>query len=526
MPLKDERPASYADRIGRWYTRSVPPSRRKEFGQYLTPIQVARFMAKSMTFRVDDSLRVLDPGAGSGFSHAHCARRLLSAPVDGCMLNWRLTRPAAALQISWRLAWTMRGSGWSHAMSFYPRSVHRTDFLLSHGPVLEQPQLRLLASERQTTAFDIAVSNPPYFKLQKADPRARAARAVVHGQPNIYALFMAVASAMLKVGGELAFITPRSYAAGPYFRLFRKMFFGKMKPLAVHLFASRRDAFRRDDVLQENVILIARRADGWSSSRNGETVRVSASNGTDDLGQPSLRVVPLSEVLDLDGEDKVLRIPVTDQDVAAKRAIASWTSNLHSYGLEISTGPVIPFRSRPLLATDGDISSTHAPLVWLRSVSPMRVRWPAGVRNKAEYVLMNADSASLLVPDNNYVLVRRFSSKEQRRRLTAAPLIRGAMRSRYVGFENHLNYLHRPGGSLSAEEAYGLAALFNSELLDTIFRVSNGNTQVNASELRAMALPPMEAIREIGRTLMLAGDPAAEVDDIIEAVLGCRLKAV
>ena len=96
---------------------------------------------------------------------------------------------------------------------------------------------------------------------------------------------------------------------------------------------------------------------------------------------------------------------------------------------------------------------------------------------------------ALLTPNRNYVLLRRFSAKEEARRLTAAPYIAADFGVPAVGLENHLNYVHRPGGTLSEDEAWGLAALYNSRLLDIWFRTVNGNTQVSATELRAMPLP-------------------------------------
>ena len=70
---------------------------------------------------------------------------------------------------------------------------------------------------------------------------------------------MAIAAHLLAKNGELIFITPRSYTAGPYFRLFREHFFSHVEPSFIHLFGSRDKAFEKDDVLQENIILKAKR---------------------------------------------------------------------------------------------------------------------------------------------------------------------------------------------------------------------------------------------------------------------------
>ena len=104
----------------------------------------------------------------------------------------------------------------------------------------------------------------------------------------------------------------------------------------------------------------------------------------------------------------------------------------------------------------------------------------------------------LLMEDSTYVLLRRFSAKEEKRRLVAAPLLRGSLNANMVGLENHLNYIRGVSRELDDELAYGLSALLNSTFLDRYFRINNGNTQVNATELRAMPLPAERDIRLIG----------------------------
>ena len=100
-------------------------------------------------------------------------------------------------------------------------------------------------------------------------------------------------------------------------------------------------------------------------------------------------------------------------------------------------------------------------------------------------VLCRSGAEPLLLPNRNYVLLRRFNAKEEPRRLTAAPWLASEFAVPEIGTENHRNYIHRRGGTLPDDEAWGLAALYNSRLLDTWFRAVNGNTQVSATEPRA-----------------------------------------
>ena len=150
--------------------------------------------------------------------------------------------------------------------------------------------------------------------------------------------------------------------------------------------------------------------------------------------------------------------------------------------------------------------------------SPSAVRWP-GTRRKQDFIKLAADERRLLVPNRNYVLMRRFSAKEDAQRITAAPYLSDRFDCGLLGLENHLNYIHRPGGSLTRHEALGLAALYNSKLLDTYFRAINGNTQVSATELRAMPLPAREVIEELGRRVAALDGGFEGLDSLVADVL-------
>jgi len=520
-PHADERPTAFADRLGRLYCNATTAAHKRQWGQFLTPATVAEFMAALVDCDLNE-IRILDPGSGSGVlacavaealaKRDHPPRQLIIDAYE-CDTELLPILDRSLRYLSERLA--------ERGVSLTYRSVAK-DFILEHAAQLRRTPW-LFDNDDDRPEYDVVVSNPPYFKLPKADPRAQAADHVVHGQPNIYALFMAVSAALLVRGGEMVFITPRSFASGPYFRRFRERFFAHVQLNAVHVFDSRRDAFRRDGVLQENIILKGRRCDDWAKTDTGSAVRVSVSQGALDIDECHVRTLPLSHLLDMNSREKILRIPLSNDDDAIVRRIDQWTATLGTYGMQISTGPVVPFRAVELLSMRGGVPEHHAPLLWLQNVHPMRVEWPVTARNKPQYISTIApDSRPLLVRDRNYVLLRRFSAKEERRRLTAAPLIAGKLRCEWIGIENHLNYIHRPGGLLSEDEAVGLAVVFNSEFMDTYFRVLNGSTQVSATEVRKIPMPPLDAIVEIGRRAKQSNLDALAIDELAQLAFADR----
>jgi adenine-specific DNA-methyltransferase len=70
---------------------------------------------------------------------------------------------------------------------------------------------------------------------------------------------------------------------------------------------------------------------------------------------------------------------------------------------------------------------------------------------------------------------------------------------------------------MTEEEIYGLFVLFNSSFIDTYYRILNGSTQVNATEVNAIPLPSLDIIKEMGKRLLEKDSITIETcDSIIE----------
>ncbi len=394
--------------------------------------------------------------------------------------------------------------------------VYESDFVLAATNIF-YPTL-FSHSENRHNEFDLIISNPPYFKLKSDDERVRAIQGKIEGHTNIYTLFMAFGAKMLSSTGAAVFIVPRSFCSGTYFSKFRREFLSQVTPVAAHLFKSRGEVFSRDNVLQENVVLKFEKTGNPSATYKTNTIAISTSQNGDAMTESVSRDVSYKHFLADTGKNLFFRLPTGLLDEQIIETIDRWEDTLSSLNLKVSTGKVVPFRSKKILKSTPEGEKSFVPLLWMQHIRPYQVKWQLHSFKKEQFLL--TEDKSLLVEKQNYVLVRRFSAKEDNRRIVAAPFLASTFDYDYVGFENHLNVIYKTDKDLRDSEAIGLSALLNSALLDRYFRILNGNTQVNATELRLLPLPPVNIVRLIGRKVSsLASLNAEVIDKVIFEVL-------
>lgn len=510
-PLTNELPSHFADRVGQVYAKSVTTQHKKDNGQFFTPTEIAHFMA-GLTKQTQDKLKILDPGCGTAILSSSLIETLAKRNDNLKEIELIVYETDKDILPYTQATLDYLGKWLKKNKIKFITTLDTNDFVLENKECFEQSAT--LFFEPKNAIYDIVISNPPYFKIPKEDKRATVAKSIVWGQPNIYSIFMMVSAKLLKNDGELIFITPRSFASGNYFRAFREAFFQEIEIEQIHLFGSRTDTFGRDDILQETLIL-----KGKKQKINGHlpSVRVTHSNGARDIKNYTEKIYKTSELIDFNSKEKIIHLPANETEDKVIKLFKSWAGSLNQYDIQISTGPVVSFRATQYLHEQYSNETVFlVPLYQLINTAKMRFEWPVSKKNKPQYIELCKETKSLLLPNKNYIFLRRFSAKDDKSRLVATPYFVDIIQAEFIGVENHLNYIYRPKGHLDRNEILGLSALLNSNLFDTYFRTFNGNINVSATELREMPLPPLEDIKQIGNQIILQNDfSQSKVDKLV-----------
>lgn len=381
-------------------------------------------------------------------------------------------------------------------------TIHSADFI---------PQMSARLSgelfSAPTPGYDAAIVNPPYRKISANSITRQYLRSAGIETSNLYTGFIALIQRLLVPGGQLVGITPRSFCNGPYFRSFREDFFHHLELRQLHVFDSRQAAFRDDRVLQENIIFHAVR--GRDQPRE---IIISHSSGEPD-GKIARSAFAFDEIIHPQDPEKFIHIPSTADHASAKETMDGLHSSLASLGVTVSTGRVVDFRLKESIRKQPEWGTV--PLVYPCHFNGGAIHWPKLETRKPNAILDNKDTRPWLVPSGVYLLTKRFTSKEERRRLVACLYDPELVGAEWIGFENHLNYFHSNGQGLERSLAVGLYAFLNSTVFDQYFRRFSGHTQVNATDLRTLTYPDRSTLQAMGREMKKLDLSQGDIDCLV-----------
>jgi len=443
----------------------------------MTPSVIADFMAS--LFDIPRSpVSLMDAGAGIGSLAIAAVRRLGN--------------------VEWLDAWEIDPLMFGHLETSLMKlgvkhRVLAADFIES--AVL---QIALSTGRRYTHA----ILNPPYRKLNSSSVHRALLRKVGIETVNLYTAFVALCVLLMQEQGQVVAIIPRSFCNGPYYRPFRELLLNTCSLERIHVFGARNKAFKDDDVLQENVIVKL-----VKGKKQGDVV-ISTSHDHR-LADYSERRLPFTDVVKPADLESFIHIPTEEQDTDAGSSLFQYS--LSEIGIEVSTGPVVDFRLKEYWLPDPAPGSI--PLLYPHHFSGGEMQYPK--RHKKPNALHDSEEVrKWVMPNDCYVLVKRFSSKEERRRLVAYVVDPNDIQGDQVGFENHWNVFHRGKRGIEPVLARGIACFLNSTLLDKHFRVFSGHTQVNATDLRNMKYPSTRVLKALGEKYR-SGMTQVEIDEAV-----------
>ena len=385
------------------------------------------------------------------------------------------------------------------------RQFTNTECELIEGDFIEEAANSICLGKGER--YSHAILNPPYKKIGNDSKHRALLRAAGLETVNLYTGFVGLALELLEPGGELVAIIPRSFCNGPYYQPFRRFILRRAAIRHIHLFDARNKAFKDDGVLQENIII--------KLVRGAEQSPVTISTSTDDsFADYAEKHHDFARIVFPDDADTFIHIPTGDDEQILERA--NFSHSLADLGLTVSTGPVVDFRLREDLRTDPEAGTV--PLLYPGHFNGSGLQWPKPGFKKPNAIRDCMATRKWLYPNGFYAVVRRFSSKEERRRIVANVIDPARLPAAMIGIENHLNVFHSKRQPISEDLAQGLATYLNATAVDTYFRRFNGHTQVNATDLRAMRYPSRDALIALGQWAKTRA--SISQDDIDERVNG------
>ena len=477
------------DHLHREACQQLPDTQRSQLGQYMTSAAIARFMAS--LFHYPEQVRLLDAGAGTG--------SLTAAFLDAALQHGTSTAVDA-----WEIDPTLRRYLQTTLEQCVQRGQGRVTTQLHSVDFIEDTSFA--AQTGIGKRYTHAILNPPYKKINTQSRHRQLLRKAGIETVNLYTGFVALAILLLETGGELVAITPRSFCNGSYYRPFRELLLKQCAICHIHLFESRSKAFGADDVLQENIIIHLVK----SEEQGQVTVSTSHDARFADYQEACFAFTNIVKPSDT---EQFIHIPTSH---AATDIPAVSTHSLVELGLEVCTGPVVDFRLKECWSAQP--GNNTVPLLYPHHFSTGQLVWPK-LHKKPNALHLLPASRKWLMPNGHYVLVKRFSTKEERRRVVAYHLTPEMLGSELIGFENHWNIFHIGKAGLEATLACGLATFLNSTVLDDWFRVFSGHTQVNATDLRTLRYPSRAQLLVLGeRAASYARLDQTTIDQLVAAL--------
>jgi adenine-specific DNA-methyltransferase len=463
----------HVDMVRKEVGQGISQKRKSALGQFMTPLTVARFMASLFSPSTLQTVRVLDAGAGIGSLSGAFLSRVAS---DGFHFH-HVQVVAYEIDIGLR-------NLLSKTLADYQNKLD-IDISVLPGDFIEEAVKLILEGKQR---FTHAILNPPYKKINSASRHRLLLRQVGIETVNLYSAFVALAIELMQPGGQLVAIIPRSFCNGPYYRPFRELILAKTAIQRIHLFAARDRAFKDDDVLQENIIILLERA---VPQRN-----VVISTSTDDsFTDTNKHVHPFDRIVFPNDPEHFIHVPTLPEDNQTQ-LFSNIQYSLTDLGLEVSTGPVVDFRVK--LHVRQMPGPGTVPLLYPGHFAGQSISWPRQGMKKPNALIKNPETEKWLYPIGCYVVVKRFSSKEERRRIVATVVNPDIFNTPMLGFENHLNVFHSGKQGISKNLARGLSVFLNSTLIDEQFRRFSGHTQVNATDLRLLKYPSRDTLIRLG----------------------------
>ncbi|WP_415319730.1 Eco57I restriction-modification methylase domain-containing protein [Clostridium perfringens] len=476
---------------------------KSKYAQFHTPWNIACYMAKMFKRPKCKTIRILDPGSGFGILTAAFINNILKSKNNNIRKIF-----ITMLEIDKKVIAKLENN-----MNVISQICNEKGIEIKYE-IYNENFISAFSILQKNNIYNYAIINPPYMKLKTKSEDKKILKNIGLDSTNYYSAFVSLAKRLLVKNGEIVAITPRSFCNGEYFYGFRKDLLKDMMFEKIHLFESRNEVFKNNEVLQESIIYHC--VKNKSISKNIQ-ISYSYDESFNNLTEKKCKV----DDIILSNDDKlVIRILKHNEEDSIIKKINSLDSTLDKLGISVSTGPIVDFReNEDSLLKHYEHGSM--PIIFSEHIFFNNMEWPKLNIKKYNYIIPNDLNKKKLRNKGIYLLVKRITSKEDKRRIIST--ICNIKQYKYITFDNKVNYYHINKSGFNYNIAKGLNIYLSSTIVDIYFRTISGNTQVNVSDLKSLKYPNKLQLLELAKHYSYVKGNQKRIDNLVNKVLFTKL---
>jgi tRNA1(Val) A37 N6-methylase TrmN6 len=171
-------------------TKGLTKEEKKAYGIFISPQSIIASLYSTVVEHLKNDLgstrRILEPSCGTCELVNFCDSKFTGIEIDGVEYNSKLYDSIKALKFKNNV------------------NLYKEDFI----------------KYKPDKLYDLVIGNPPYFVCKKTDIPSEYTE-YIHGRPNIFGLFILHSISLIRAGGIIALIIPKSFLNSIYYSKIR-----------------------------------------------------------------------------------------------------------------------------------------------------------------------------------------------------------------------------------------------------------------------------------------------------------------
>ena len=480
---------------------------KRYLGEFYTPLPIVKHLIDLSGFQEHELLkgyRIIDPACGGGIILTAIADRVISYAEE------REDSPESVLQnlsqnmygfdiqpaaiyitrslLIYRCLRLLKKCDQIHLSPLFP-NIKLQDALLTHDQYSSR-QDDLFQDLPNNKGFHYIIGNPPFMSVKgKKLDYLEHYEEVISGHPNLYQLFLWWAVRAAIKGGVVSFLLPQTMLAGAYSRTLRDQLENHVNLTSITRITDRKGVVGNVDqqmmavCLKINESQSAKKNDSDEPAVANVNVRITR-NGNELLDAKSLKVKHSRIAHKVEGSSVFWVISDNVFDYTICERLEKQCSPLVKLNeFSCGNGGYVWNQNKELLSETYEDNSL--PLISAASIELYGFNFPYVGSHASHKRLFSCQNKRVekVMHSQPALLVQRTTPRKVGRRLIVG-MPSDEFYADYPRYflENHINYI-KVRANDDKDLLYGLMGWLNSDLINFVFQLRNGNTHVSAFEL-------------------------------------------